>query len=253
MTFPSASDIFKGIALFTPGGDLVYCLDRNKRDRWHIQLCIALQELLMLPEPPHFLVPAYTATIDRWRAPNTQEIKTFAELYPAVQRYQPLLDVIFEIDEIDWQVAVWQEETCNPVIIESYRDRFPQLWENHDLIACLNERESLPGESAEQSSDEATDTNLLAEEIQNYVLRLFVTGNDISTKRTLETLHQVLEEELQHPYTLKVIDILKHPKLAESDRVSATPTLVRVSPLPVRRIVGELDDMQRVIQIVRAS
>jgi circadian clock protein KaiB len=252
MTFPTASDIFKGIALFTPGGDLVYCLDRNKRDRWHLQLCIALQELLGLPEPPHFLVPAYTATIDRWCPPNSGEIKTFAELYPAVQRYQPLLDVIFEIDEIDWQVAVWQEETCNPVIIESYRDRFPQLWESHDLIACLNEGESLESDRAEQSLDVTTDSILL-EEIQNYVLHLFVMGNDVSTKRTLETLHQVLEQELQHPYTLKVIDILKHPKLAEVDRVSATPTLVRVSPLPVRRIVGELDDMQRVIQIVRAG
>jgi len=75
-------DIFKGIALFTPGGDLIYCIDPNKQTHWHLNLCAALQSALGLPEPPHFLVPSFTATIDRWRDPYSHRIHTRAEVYP---------------------------------------------------------------------------------------------------------------------------------------------------------------------------
>ncbi|WP_239651521.1 hypothetical protein [Neosynechococcus sphagnicola] len=47
-------NLFKGIALFTPGGDLIYGIDVSKQSRWHLHLCTALQELLGLTEPPHF-------------------------------------------------------------------------------------------------------------------------------------------------------------------------------------------------------
>ena len=63
---PESSPLaFKGIALFTPGGDVVYCIDPKKQNRWHVQLCGLLQYLLNLPELPHFLVPSYAATLDR--------------------------------------------------------------------------------------------------------------------------------------------------------------------------------------------
>lgn len=238
------SKTFKGIALFTPGGDLIYCIDPSKRDRWHVHLCVALQELLGLSEPPHFLVPAYTATLDRWFDPQAQKLETFAEIYPAVARYQPLLNAVFDVNELVWQVASWQEEICNPIVIETYRHQFPQLWENYNLIARLENPQKLS-----QGSDllESLPTE---ENVRGYVLRLFVAGSDLTTKRTLEMIHQMLEQELQSPYTLKVIDILKHPEQAEIDRVSATPTLVRVFPQPMRRIIGEFNDMQRLIQIV---
>lgn len=87
--------LFKGIALFTPGGDLIYCIDPSKQGRWHLNLCATLQEILDLPEPPHFLVPCYTATIDHWLDPRTQQIRTFAEAYPAVMRHQALLNAYF--------------------------------------------------------------------------------------------------------------------------------------------------------------
>lgn len=237
-------ETFKGIALFTPVGDLVYCIDPSKRDRWHVHLCVALQELLGLPEPPHFLVPGYTATIDRWFDPQAQQLKTFTEIYPTVTRYQPLLDAAFGIDELVWQVASWQEEICSPIVIETYRHQFPQLWENHNLIARLKNPQEL---SKGLDLLESLPAN---ENVRGYVLRLFVAGSDLTTKRTLEMIHQVLEQELQSSYTLKVIDILKHPEQAEIDRVSATPTLVRVFPQPVRRIVGEFDDVQHLMQIV---
>ncbi|MGK7926660.1 MAG: circadian clock protein KaiB, partial [Spirulina sp.] len=130
------SKLFKGIALFTPAGDLIYAIDPSKQGQWHAHLCVGLQELLGLPEPPHFLVPAYTATVDRWFDPKTKQVQTIAEAYPAVMRYQTLLNAVFATEGVAWQRAEWREEACEPLIIESYRDRFPQLWEEWDLVVA---------------------------------------------------------------------------------------------------------------------
>ncbi|ACK66779.1 KaiB domain protein [Rippkaea orientalis PCC 8801] len=241
-------EIFKGIALFTPGGDLVYCYDRRKQLHWHSHLCVALQELLHLPEPPHFLIPGYTATVDRWFCANEKQVKTLAELYPPLKRYQPLLNAVFEVEDLLWQTADWIEEACNPIILETYRAEFPQLWENHDLIVCLSgDRPQEPLTGLLWTPTNETET---PETHQGYILRLFVAGNSATTKQTLQTIHQLLEQELQHPYTLKLVDISKHPEEAEIHQVSATPSLVRVWPKPVRRIVGELEDLPRVLQLI---
>ncbi len=244
-------DLFKGIALFTPGGDLVYCLDRNKQVHWHSQLCLVLQELLKLPEPPHFLVPGYTATVDRWFCTREKRVKTVAELYPAVRRYEPLLNVLFDLEGVVWESATWQEEACNPVVIETYRSRFPELWQNHDWLVRFDERwekelkhQLYPLDSQKKDESEVN---------KGYILRLFVSGNNPSTKQTLKKIHHLLETQLNHPYTLKVIDIGKHPEMAETHHISATPTLVRVWPKPIRRIVGELNDLSRVLQLITAS
>ncbi len=136
--------LFKGIALFTPGGDLIYGIDTSKQAHWHIHLCISLQQILGLSEPPHFLVPGYTATVDRWFDRRNQQITTSAEIYPAVKRYQPLLRVLFETEEVVWQTASWQEEYCNPMMLETYRHQFPQLWEDHNLIIRLDPSNQSP-------------------------------------------------------------------------------------------------------------
>ncbi|NJO67034.1 MAG: circadian clock protein KaiB, partial [Leptolyngbyaceae cyanobacterium RM1_405_57] len=70
------------------------------------------------------------------------------------------------------------------------------------------------------------------------------------TERILQNLHQLLEKSLQQPYTLKVVDIYKHPEQAEADQVAATPTLVKVWPKPVRRIAGNLEDAAKILQIL---
>lgn len=244
-------ELFKGIALFTPAGDLVYCIDPSKRGHWHINLCAILQESLGLSELPHFLVPAYTATVDRWFDSQTQQVKTLAEAYPAVKRYQPLLNAIFGTKNLEWRSPPWQDEWCNPLVIETYRGEFPQLWEAHDLIVQYQTGENRtqdfsppPLENLTVSSREPTS--------QNYVLRLFIAGNNVTTKQTLKTIYQLLEKGLRHPYTLKVIDIAKYPEQAEINQVSAIPTLIRVWPLPVRRIVGQLEDIGRVLQTLTA-
>ena len=309
--------VFKGIALFTPGGDLIYCIDPNKQAHWHIHLCIGLQEILDLPEPPHFLAPGYTATVDRWFEAKTQKIITSAEIYPAVQRYQPLLRVLFATEELVWQIAPWQEEYCNPMMLETYRHQFPQLWENHNLIVRsdpshhnrqvnvpriktvnygdrlitrqelstaptdFSPHSKLKTNNQEQIKEKASNISLpatfptinqntesgftyQAEETfpsvlpssstrkneNGYVLRLFISSDNAAIEKTLTKIHQLLEEGLTYPYTLKVIDISKHPEQAENYHISAIPTLVRVWPKPIRRVVGKLDDVERVVQII---
>jgi len=252
--------LFKGIAVFTPGGDVIYCIDPDKRSRWHLHLCAALQELLELPEPPHFLVPCYAATIDRWRDPHTGEFKTAAEASPLILRYQILLDVIFE-GNFSWEAIVPPVAACDPMVIATHYPQFPQLWEDHDLVVRLDSLNSAPALPAFKPlvasiatrtqpppSLPPLETTALA--TKGYVLRLFVSGHSVATERTLQTLHQLLESALPHPYTLKVIDVLKHPDLAEADQVSATPTLVKVWPLPVRRVVGELNEPAIVLRVL---
>jgi circadian clock protein KaiB len=68
-----------------------------------------LQEILDLPEPPHFLVPCYTVTIDHWLNPRTQQVQIFAEAYPAVMRHKAVLNAIFGTGDLLWQSAHWQD------------------------------------------------------------------------------------------------------------------------------------------------
>jgi len=238
---------FKGIALFTPGGDLIYCLDPSKQGRWHLHLCATLQEILDLPEPPHFLVPCYTATIDHWLDPRTQKIRTFAEAYPVVMRHQALLNTIFGTGELVWQQAPWQEGLCDRMVLATYRSSFPQLWEDHDLIVRLD-----PDIPAPLYYPPVALVQQVQPKTQGYVLRLFVAGHGPSTERILQNLHQLLEQYLGQPYTLKVIDVLTHPEQAEANQVSATPTLLKVWPHPIRRIIGDLDNIEKILQMLGA-
>lgn len=82
---------------------------------------------------------------------------------------------------------------------------------------------------------------------KTYVLKLYVAGNTPNSSRALQTLKNILENEYQGVYTLKVIDVLKNPQLAEEDKILATPTLSKILPPPVRRIIGDLSDRERVL------
>ena len=84
----------------------------------------------------------------------------------------------------------------------------------------------------------------------HYVLRLFVSCRHSSTELALRNLHQALERSLVQPYTLQVVDISKHPEQAEYDQVTATPTLMRVHPLPLRRIIGHLENDDHLLHLL---
>lgn len=255
---------FKGIALFTPAGDLIYCIDATKQERWHLQLCAGLQEILQLPEPPHFLVPCYTATVDCCLNPRTQQVQVFAEAYPLVLRHQALLNAVFDLEDLNWQEAPWLEGACDPIALASYRASFPQLWEDHDLILQMQRSPTRSYDTLMPDLGEPDRVGIpvefnsppLIREVQPaklaFVLRLFVAGYSIHTERVLQTLHQLLEQSFHYPYTLTVVDAIEHPEQAEADLVSATPTLVKVWPPPIRRLVGDLDNTAKILQLLRS-
>ena len=250
----SLPNIFKGIALFTPGGDLIYGIDQNKQAQWHSDLCLGLQKIWGLADSPHFLVPGYTATVERWFNSQTQQIENIAEIQPPVERYIPLLQALFNLEATTkWHIAPWQEEHCNRAIINTYKPRFPQLWEKRDLLIRLDPSPST-AQTQETRGFETSDVNFsvpaISDNSSSYVLRLFIKGDCATAEKTLSSIHQILEQGLGSPYTLKVIDINKNPQQAVDNHIYVTPTLVRVSPKPTRRIVGQFDDIQRILNIV---
>ena len=82
---------------------------------------------------------------------------------------------------------------------------------------------------------------------KTYILKLYVAGNTPNSMRALNTLREILESEFKGVYALKVIDVLKSTQLAEEDKILATPTLSKILPPPVRRIIGDLSDREKVL------
>ncbi len=82
---------------------------------------------------------------------------------------------------------------------------------------------------------------------KTYILKLYVAGNTPNSVRAMKTLRNILETEFRGVYALKVIDVLKNPQLAEEDKILATPTLAKILPPPVRRIIGDLSDREKVL------
>lgn len=85
------------------------------------------------------------------------------------------------------------------------------------------------------------------EEADRHVLRLFVTGATPRSTRAIENLRHVLERELPGRYELEIIDIYQDPQAARTYQILAAPTLVKLLPEPVRRIIGDLSDVERVL------
>jgi len=78
-------------------------------------------------------------------------------------------------------------------------------------------------------------------------LRLYVAGATPRATTALENLKKICEEHLAGKYSIEVIDLLKNPKLASGDQILAVPTLVRKLPEPVRKIIGDLSNTERVL------
>ena len=80
-----------------------------------------------------------------------------------------------------------------------------------------------------------------------YILRLYVTGMTMRSARAIENLRTICEERLAGRYQLEVIDIYQQPELAGREQIVAAPTLVKSLPLPLRRIIGDMSDRDRVL------
>jgi circadian clock protein KaiB len=80
-----------------------------------------------------------------------------------------------------------------------------------------------------------------------YDLRLYVAGQSPRSVQALENLRRVCDEHLAGRYRVEVIDLLVNPSLARGDEIVAVPTLVRKLPEPIRKIIGDLSDTDRVL------
>jgi len=85
------------------------------------------------------------------------------------------------------------------------------------------------------------------EEPELWELRLYVAGQTPKSLAAFANLKKICEEHLSGKYTIEIIDLLEHPTLAKGDQILAIPTLVRKLPEPVRKIIGDLSNTERVL------
>ena len=83
--------------------------------------------------------------------------------------------------------------------------------------------------------------------MNKFVLRLYVTGQTSKSKRAIANLQRICDEELDGKYEMVIVDVLERPQLAENEKILATPTLIKDLPLPLRRIIGDLSDTEKVL------
>jgi circadian clock protein KaiB len=96
-------------------------------------------------------------------------------------------------------------------------------------------------------TQEAFDLAMERLDSEQYVLRLYVTGMTPRSTRAIENVRSICEEHLHGRYELEVIDIYQQPVLAKGEQIVAAPTLIKKLPAPLRRIIGDLSDRERVL------
>ncbi|MEZ5404469.1 MAG: circadian clock KaiB family protein [Bryobacteraceae bacterium] len=79
------------------------------------------------------------------------------------------------------------------------------------------------------------------------VLRLYITGKTLHSETAARRLQALCEKELAGTFEIEVIDVLERPQLAEDEKIVATPTLIKQLPPPIRRIIGDLSDTEKVL------
>jgi circadian clock protein KaiB len=82
---------------------------------------------------------------------------------------------------------------------------------------------------------------------ERYVLRLYVTGMTPRSTRAVENLRAICDQYLDGQYDLDVIDVYRQPVLTKGEQIVATPTLIKTLPLPMRRIIGDMSNRERVL------
>jgi circadian clock protein KaiB len=86
-----------------------------------------------------------------------------------------------------------------------------------------------------------------ADDRGHYSLRLYVAGATVKSKAALDNLRRVCESHLVGRYEIEVIDLMENPKLARGDQIIAVPTLVRRLPEPLKRIIGDLSNTEKLL------
>ena len=83
--------------------------------------------------------------------------------------------------------------------------------------------------------------------MSEFILKLYITGKTANSQRAVENLKNICETELCGQYELQIIDVLESPQAAEEDKILATPTLIKQLPPPIRRIIGDLSDKEKLL------
>mgnify|MGYP001608076603 CR=1 FL=1 len=83
--------------------------------------------------------------------------------------------------------------------------------------------------------------------MSQFILKLYITGKTANSQKAVDNLKSICETELCGKYELQIIDVLESPDAAEEDKVLATPTLIKELPPPIRRIIGDLSDKEKLL------
>lgn len=98
----------------------------------------------------------------------------------------------------------------------------------------------------DQQQAPKNDNNLDTE--NTYLLRLFVTGATPNSTRAIANLKEICEEHLKGNYELEIIDVYQQPLIAQSEQIIALPLLIKKSPYPERRLIGDMSDTKKVLR-----
>ena len=82
---------------------------------------------------------------------------------------------------------------------------------------------------------------------ETWELILYVAGNTVKSQTAIFNLNKYCKQNLEGKYTIKLVDLLKQPQLAAGDQIFAIPTLVRKVPVPIRKIIGDLSNEEKVL------
>ncbi len=81
-------------------------------------------------------------------------------------------------------------------------------------------------------------------------MKLFIAGDSSRSERAIRNLKQLCDKVMINDYELMIIDVLEQPHIAEEEKIIATPTLLKLSPYPQRRIIGDLSDSDKLLGIL---
>ncbi len=98
-----------------------------------------------------------------------------------------------------------------------------------------------------KSSTGEFDMTIADRNVDKYILRLYITGTTSRSVLAISNLKKICEEYLEGKYELKVIDLYKNPLLAKEEQIIAAPTLIKKLPLPLRRIIGDMSNEEKVL------
>ncbi len=106
------------------------------------------------------------------------------------------------------------------------------------------------GKNGKEVEDSAEEFEKILKESKNkekYILRLYITGLSPRSTRAIENVKKICEENLKGRYELEVIDVLQQPDYVKKEQLLAAPTLIKKLPLPLRRLIGDMSNKERLL------